>query len=177
MDDVATDLVDRKRRRLLVRATSAAGGLALAGATYPFLESLAPSERARAQGGPVEVDLTKIAPGALATVEWRGKPVWVIRRTREMLERLQAVRAELTDPDSQVSSQQPKYAANAARSIRPEIFVSVGVCTHLGCVPSFRPAPDSLQPSRAAVQLRVGRSAVDWSRRRRRRQVTRRPRR
>lgn len=146
VDHGAAEFVDRKRRQLLVRATSAAGGLALAGATYPFLESLAPSERARAQGGPVEAGLTKIAPGTLATVEWRGKPVWVVRRTPDMLARLQTVRAELADPDSQVSSQQPKYAANAARSIRPETFIGVGLCTHLGCIPSFRPDPDSLQP-------------------------------
>ena len=124
----------------------AAGGLALTAASYPFLASLMPSERARAQGGPVEVDLGPISAGALATVEWRGKPVWVLHRTPDMLARLQSVRAELADPDSQVSSQQPKYAENVVRSVRPELFVAVGLCTHLGCIPSYRPEPDSVQP-------------------------------
>jgi ubiquinol-cytochrome c reductase iron-sulfur subunit len=139
-------LPDPDRRRMLQRATSVVGGLTLAGASYPFLASLAPSERARAQGAPVEADLTPIALGALATVEWRGKPVWILRRTPQMLERLASVRAELTDPDSEVSSQQPSYARNPARSIQPEIFVTIGLCTHLGCVPSYRPEPGSLQP-------------------------------
>jgi len=139
-------LPDPDRRRMLQRATSAVGGLSLAAAAYPFLASLAPSERARAQGGPVEADLSPIAPGELATVEWRGKPVWILRRTPQMLERLASVRAELADPESEVSSQQPSYARNPARSIQPEVFVTVGLCTHLGCVPSYRPEPDSLQP-------------------------------
>jgi ubiquinol-cytochrome c reductase iron-sulfur subunit len=139
-------LPDPYRRRMLQRATSAVGGLSLAAAAYPFLASLAPSERARAQGAPVEADLTPIAPGALATVEWRGKPVWILRRTPQMLERLAAARAELADPESEVSSQQPSYARNPVRSIQPEVFVTVGLCTHLGCVPSYRPEPDSLQP-------------------------------
>ena len=137
---------DPRRRRLLVRATSAAGGAALAGAAVPFVASLAPSERARAQGGPVEADVGAIGPGELATVEWRGKPVWILRRTPQMLERLGAVRAELADPDSEVRSQQPDYVRSPGRSIEPEIFVTVALCTHLGCVPSFRPEPGSLQP-------------------------------
>jgi ubiquinol-cytochrome c reductase iron-sulfur subunit len=142
----ADDLADPKRRRLLQQATAAAGGLTLAAASYPFLASLAPSERARAQGGPVELDLSPLAPGKLATAEWRGKPVWLLRRTPDMLARLQSARAELADPDSRVDSQQPTYARNAARSVRPELFVSVGLCTHLGCIPSYRPEPGSLQP-------------------------------
>lgn len=139
-------LPDPSRRKVLQQVTSAAGGLTLAAAAYPFLASLAPSERARAQGGPVEVDLAPVTPGELATFEWRGKPVWVLRRTPDMLARLQAVRAELTDPDSGVESQQPQYARNAARSLRPEVFVTVALCTHLGCIPSYRPEPGSLQP-------------------------------
>jgi ubiquinol-cytochrome c reductase iron-sulfur subunit len=138
-------LPDRDRRRVLQRATSAVGGLTLAAAAYPFLASLAPSERARAQGGPVEADLTPIAPGALATVGWRGKPVWILRRTSQMLERLSSAREALADPDSKVRSQQPDYARNSTRSIQPEVFVTVALCTHLGCVPSYRPEPDSLQ--------------------------------
>src|SRR5229473_4036564 len=101
--------VDPKRRKLL-QATTAAGGLALAGASYPFLVSLLPSERARAQGSPVEVDLSRIAPGALTTIEWRGKPVWILHRTQDMLARLPLAREALSDPDSSVTSQQPKYA-------------------------------------------------------------------
>ena len=133
-------------RRRLTQATAAAGGLALGGAAAPFLASLAPSERARAQGAPVEANLSRVAPAELATFEWRGKPVWVVRRTGEMLKRLDSVRDQLADPDSKVSSQQPKYALGFARSRRPELFVAVGLCTHLGCVPGYRPEPGSLQP-------------------------------
>lgn len=132
-------------RRRLSQATAAAGGLALGGAAAPFLASLAPSERARAQGAPVEADLSRLAPVELATFEWRGKPVWVLRRTEDMLKRLEAVRDPLADPDSKVSSQQPEYALGPTRSRRPELFVAVGLCTHLGCVPSYRPEPGSLQ--------------------------------
>lgn len=144
--EYAHDPADPVRRKVLQHATGAAGGLALAGASYPFLASLVPSERARAQGGPVEVDLSPLPAGELATAEWRGKPLWILRRTPDMLSRLQSARAELSDPDSAVTAQQPRYAANSVRSIRPELFVSVGLCTHLGCIPSFRPEPGSVQP-------------------------------
>jgi ubiquinol-cytochrome c reductase iron-sulfur subunit len=132
-------------RRRLTQVTAAAGGLAIAGASTPFLVSLAPSERARAQGAPVEADISRVAAGELATYEWRGKPVWILRRTQDMLERLQTVRGELSDPASEVSSQQPKYARNPTRSRQPELFVTVALCTHLGCVPTYRPEPGSLQ--------------------------------
>jgi len=144
--DRADDLFNPKRRQILQQATAAAGGLTLAAASYPFLASLAPSERARAQGGPVEVDFSRLSPGELATVEWRGKPVWILRRTQDMLTRLETARTQLADPDSEVSSQQPGYARNAARSARPELFVTVALCTHLGCIPSYRPESGSLQP-------------------------------
>ena len=144
--DYADHPADPKRRKLLRRATAAAGGLALAGASYPFLESLAPSEQARALGAPAEIDLAGIVAGALATIEWRGKPVWILHRTPDMLARLQSERAALSDPDSSVTSQQPEYARNATRSVRPELFVAVGLCTHLGCVPSYEPQPGSVQP-------------------------------
>ena len=98
-----------------------------------------PSERAKAAGAPVEVDLSKIAPGELSVIEWRGKPVWVIRRTQEMLESLKAVTPRLTDPASK-SSKQPKYAENEFRSAKPELMVMEGVCTHLGCSPQLKPA-------------------------------------
>lgn len=132
-------------RRRLTQAGCAAGAAALAGAAIPFVWSLAPSERARAAGAPVEADLSRLAPGELATVEWRGKPVWLLRRTEAMIRSLASARGALTDPDSTVP-QQPEYARNATRSRRPDLFVAVSLCTHLGCVPSFVPEPESLQP-------------------------------
>jgi ubiquinol-cytochrome c reductase iron-sulfur subunit len=128
-----------KTRRNLVVATSVVGGAAGVGAAVPFVASMLPSERAKAAGAPVEVDLSKIAPGELAVIEWRGKPVWVIRRTKEMLESLKAVTPRLTDPGSK-SSKQPKYAENEFRSAKPELMVMEGVCTHLGCSPQLKAA-------------------------------------
>lgn len=130
--------VDRTRRNLVV-ATSVVGGAASAGAAVPFVWSMFPSERAKAAGAPVEVDLTKIAPGSLEVVEWRGKPVWVIRRTKEMLDSLKTVTPHLSDPESK-ASEQPDYARNEYRSQKPEIMVMEGVCTHLGCSPQLKPA-------------------------------------
>ena len=128
-----------KTRRNLVVATSVAGGIASLGAAVPFVASMLPSERAKAAGAPVEVDLSKIAPGQMEVVEWRGKPVWVIRRTKEMLESLKVAEARLSDPASK-SSQQPEYAENEFRSKNPELMVMEGVCTHLGCSPQIRTA-------------------------------------
>ena len=135
---------NEERRKLLTDATAAAGGLALAGASLPFLSSLAPSERAKAQGAPVEVEITSLVPGELKTIEWRGKPVWLLRRTRAMLSDLESARGQLTDPDSQVSTQQPEYARNPTRSIHPELFVTISLCTHLGCIPTYAPEPGSV---------------------------------
>ena len=145
-EDVHPYAPDIARRRL-TQATAAVGGLAIAGASAPFIVSLAPSERARAQGAPVETDVSRLGPTELATLEWRGKPVWILRRTPDMLQRLQMDRGQLSDPASDVSSQQPKYARNPTRSRRPELFVTVALCTHLGCVPTYRPEPGSLQPA------------------------------
>ena len=130
-----------KTRRNLVVATSVVGGAASLGAALPFVASMLPSERAKAAGAPVEVDLSKLAPGQLEIVEWRGKPVWVIRRTPEMLEALKRVeaRGQLQDPASKASSQ-PAYAENEHRAAKPEIMVMEGVCTHLGCSPQMRTA-------------------------------------
>ena len=133
------------RRRTLVRLTAAAGGVAAAGAAVPFLASLAPSERAKAAGAPVEVDLDAVKPAELYTVEWRGRPVWILKRTPDMLKRLPTAEPFLSDPKSAVSSQQPDYAQNATRSIEPEVLVTVALCTHLGCIPPYYPEPDSLQ--------------------------------
>jgi ubiquinol-cytochrome c reductase iron-sulfur subunit len=131
-------------RRVLLTATAAVSGLAIAGASYPFLISLGPSERARALGAPVEAGVGGFAPGELHTVIWRGKPVWVLPRTQQMLASLRADRRFLSDPDSSVTSQQPDYARNEARALRPELFVCVGLCTHLGCVPTYVPEPGKL---------------------------------
>ena len=128
--------VDKSRRNLVV-ATSVVGGAAGVAAAVPFVASMLPSERAKAAGAPVEVDLSKIAPGELSVIEWRGKPVWVIKRTKEMLESLKAVTPKLTDPASK-SSEQPKYAENEYRAQKPEIMVMEGVCTHLGCSPQLK---------------------------------------
>jgi len=130
--------VDNTRRNLIV-ATSVAGGAASLGVALPFAASMLPSERAKAAGAPVEVDITRIAPGELAVIEWRGKPVWVIRRTKDMLDSLKAVGARLTDPDSKQSTQ-PDYAKNEVRSQNPEWMVMEGVCTHLGCSPQLKGA-------------------------------------
>jgi ubiquinol-cytochrome c reductase iron-sulfur subunit len=132
-----TNAPDRTRR-LLIRAASVASGAALAAAASPFLESLAPSARARAQGAPVDEDLASLAPGELKTVEWRGKPVWLLRRTPAMLASLERDTARLADPASS-SSRQPPGCRNVYRSVRPEFFVATALCTHLGCVPTFRP--------------------------------------
>src|SRR5262245_41654427 len=131
--------VDKTRRNLVV-ATSVVGGAAgVVGGLYPFAASMLPSEKAKAAGAPVEVDLAAIAPGELKVIEWRGKPVWIIRRTKEMLDSLKAVAPRLVDPDSK-SSTQPAYAKNEVRSEKPEWMVMEGVCTHLGCSPQLRPA-------------------------------------
>jgi ubiquinol-cytochrome c reductase iron-sulfur subunit len=122
-------------KRLWLIATGVAGGTAALATAVPFVSTFAPSERAKAAGGPVEVDISDIPPGGSKTVEWRGKPVWVARRTPEMLATLQGLDAELVDPKS-LKDQQPDYARNAARSIEPEVFVAVGICTHLGCSPT-----------------------------------------
>lgn len=133
-----TDNVDRSKRRLLIAATTAAGGVAAAGAATPFILSWMPSERAKAAGAPVEVDVSAIAPGTMMNVEWQGKPVWVVNRTKEMLDGLAKNKDALVDPDSSIP-QQPDYSQNATRSIKPEYLVVLGICTHLGCSPTFRP--------------------------------------
>ena len=122
-------------RRFWLLATGVAGGAASIAVAVPFVSSFAPSERAKAAGGPVDVDIADIPPGGSKTVEWRGKPVWVVRRTPEMLAALQGHDAELVDPQS-AKDQQPAYAKNAARALKAEIFVAVGICTHLGCSPT-----------------------------------------
>lgn len=125
-------------RRLWLTATSVAGGARLVATAVPFVASMAPSERARAVGAPAEVELSGIKPGGLKTVAWRGQPVFVLRRSPEMLESLTGHDDLLADPGSR-RSDQPAYAANVDRSIKPEIAVMVGISTHLRCIPTFRP--------------------------------------
>lgn len=132
--------VDRRRRRLLV-ITTGLGVVGTAFAATPFIQSMMPSARARAAGAPVEVDISRIEPGQLLTIEWRGKPVWVLRRTAEMLSTLEPIEPLLADPESSVETQQPPYARNEYRSIKPELLVLVGICTHLGCSPDKRLEP------------------------------------
>lgn len=136
---MANQGVDRGRRRFLVAATSVVGGAGVVALATPFLASWQPSARAQAAGAPVEVNVAQIEPGQRISVGWRGRPIWVVRRTPEMLEMLPEIRDRLRDPDSEIAVQQPPYAQNEHRSIKPEILVLVGICTHLGCSPSFRP--------------------------------------
>ncbi|NND54862.1 MAG: ubiquinol-cytochrome c reductase iron-sulfur subunit [Gammaproteobacteria bacterium] len=136
------------RRRFLTVATGITGAVGAVAAAIPFLSSWQPSARARALGAPVEVDLSKLEMGSMLRVIWRGKPVSILRRSPEMLERLANSNADLRDPDSEVADQQPAYAANPTRSIKPEYLVVVSNCTHLGCVPvnRFEVAPADLGP-------------------------------
>jgi len=139
VDESFTDAnVDPKRRKLLVRGAAALGGLGGVALALPMLGSMSPSARAKAAGAPIEADISKLEPGQLLTVEWRGKPVWIVKRTDETLKRMNEGLDRLSDPASEVE-QQPSYAQNETRSIKPEVLVVVGICTHLGCSPSYRP--------------------------------------
>ena len=135
--------MDPKRRQLLI-ATSVAGAAAGAAIAIPLLSSMAPSERALSAGAPVEVDISKLAPGEMMTVEWRGKPVWIIHRTPEQIDGLKKNDEKVADPKSD-KPMQPDYCKNEYRSIKPEIFVAVGICTHLGCSPKEKFAHGSAE--------------------------------
>jgi ubiquinol-cytochrome c reductase iron-sulfur subunit len=128
--------VNNGRRRFLTAATSVVGGVGVVGVAVPFIGSWNPSARAKAAGAPVEINVGKLQPGQLIRAEWRGKPVYVIRRTEETLKALANHEDQLRDPQS-AEPQQPEYAANAYRSIKPEYMVALGVCTHLGCAPTY----------------------------------------
>ena len=131
--------VNKGKRDFLVVATSVVGGIAAGATAVPFAGSMFPSERAKAAGAPVEADISKLAPGGMQIIEWRGKPVWIVRRTQEMLDSIQKDNNLVADPKSEVP-QQPAYAKNEFRSIKPDIAVLIGVCTHLGCSPQFKSA-------------------------------------
>ena len=130
--------VDTGRRRFLTLATSGVGAVGAGFVAWPFLASLKPSERAKALGAPVEVDISALEPGQKVNVAWRGKPVWIVRRTPEMLASLSQLEGELADPKNE-QPQQPDYIEGEARAIKPEFLVMIGSCTHLGCSPTFRP--------------------------------------
>ena len=136
---MSDDAVDTRRRRFLTGTTAVIGGIGAAFTAVPFLSSFQPSAKAKAIGAPVEVDISKLEPGQRLIQKWRGKPVWVVRRTPEMIENLKSFdAATLRDPQSD-KSDQPTYAKNAWRSENPEYLVLVGICTHLGCSPGFVP--------------------------------------
>lgn len=140
--------VSQGRRRFLIGATSVVGGIGVVGAAVPFVASWNPSAKAEAAGAPVTVNISKVEPGQQITVEWRGKPVWILRRTQEMNENIVTLDDRLRDPESQTASQ-PSYVQGRLRSIKEEYAILVGICTHLGCSPQFRPevAPADLGPN------------------------------
>lgn len=139
--------VDTSKRRFLTAATAAAGVVGAGFVAVPFVKAFNPSERAKAIGAPVEVDISKLEPGMLMRVKWRGKPVWVMLRDEKILESIRSLDSVVRDPNSQ-ASEQPPYAANEFRSRVPELLVMVGICTHLGCSPTMVRAdePHSLGP-------------------------------
>ena len=128
--------VNNGRRRFLTAATSVVGGVGVVGVAVPFIGSWNPSARAKAAGAPVEINVGKIESGQLIRAEWRGKPIYVVRRSEQMIADLAKNDDQLKDPNSE-EPQQPEYAANAHRSIKPEFMVALGVCTHLGCAPTY----------------------------------------
>jgi ubiquinol-cytochrome c reductase iron-sulfur subunit len=135
-DSYNTEDVDHRRRWLIIGATSAVGVVGAGFAAVPFITSMLPSAKAQAAGAPVEADISKLEPGQKINVEWRGKPVWIVRRMEETINELKNAREGLRDPDSK-QSVQPEYAKNSLRSIKPEYLILVGICTHLGCSPTY----------------------------------------
>ena len=137
---MSTDnVVDTGRRRFLVNSTSVVAAVGAGFVAVPFVSSWMPSERAKNAGAPVEVDISKLEEGRMLVVEWQSKPVWIIKRSEKTLANLATLDGNLRDPNSENVDQQPEYAQNHDRSIKPEILVLVGICTHLGCSPTFRP--------------------------------------
>lgn len=130
--------VDIEKRRFLTQAATVVGAVGAGFLAVPFAASMRPSAKAEALGAPVEVDISKLEPGQRVVLSWRGKPVWVLRRTPEALDNLSKLEDKLLDPNSE-SSEQPEFSRNQYRSLKPEIFVAIGVCTHLGCSPLYRP--------------------------------------
>lgn len=142
---MTTESVDTGRRRVLTTLTTVTGGIGAAFLAVPFIQSWQPSAKAQAAGAPVEADLSKLEPGQMLRVEWRGKPVWIVHRTQAQLDSLDALDDQVKDAGSQ-EPQQPDYAAKPWRSIKPEYLVLVGLCTHLGCSPTYRPQQGAIGP-------------------------------
>ncbi len=142
MSNVEAYEINTTRRNMLTAATGVMGAVGATFVAVPFVGSWLPSEKAKAAGAPVDVNVSKLQPGQMLTVSWRGKPVWVVRRTPDMLKTLPTLVGLLRDESSE-SSEQPAYAKNEFRSAKPEFLVVVGVCTHLGCAPLYRPAVNS----------------------------------
>jgi ubiquinol-cytochrome c reductase iron-sulfur subunit len=140
---MSNDGVNQGRRRVLTAMTSVVGAAGVVGAAVPFVGSWNPSAKAKAAGAPVEINVAKLEPGQMVTVEWRGKPVYIVRRTAEALAGLKVMEPELRDPTSE-KSVQPGYAKNESRAIKDEFAVLLGLCTHLGCAPGYEPAVGSL---------------------------------
>jgi len=136
---MSTDTVDKGKRRFLVASTSVVGAVGAGFVAVPFVASWMPSERAKNAGAPIEADISRLEEGRMLTVEWQSKPVWIVRRSEKTLADLESNNDGLSDPASDNVDQQPEYAKNQVRSIKPEILVLVGICTHLGCSPTFRP--------------------------------------
>ena len=136
---MSTDTVNKGKRRFLVASTSVVGAIGAGFVAVPFVASWMPSERAKNAGAPVEADISRLEEGRMLTVEWQSKPVWIVRRSEKTLADLEKNADSLRDPASDNVDQQPEYAKNSVRSIKPEILVLVGICTHLGCSPTFRP--------------------------------------
>jgi ubiquinol-cytochrome c reductase iron-sulfur subunit len=136
---MSSDGVNATRRKFLTAATSAVGAAGAVGIMTPFVGSWNPSAKAKAAGAPVKIDIGKLELGAMMTEEWRGKPVYILRRTEAQLEELQNLNDKLKDPDSRKAGSQPEYVTGISRSLRPEVLVIVGLCTHLGCAPKHRP--------------------------------------
>lgn len=152
---MSNDGVNQRRRRVLTAMTSVVGAAGVVGVAVPFVGSWNPSARAKAAGAPVEVNISKIEPGQRITVEWRGKPVYIVRRTEQILEGLEKMEPLLRDPESE-KSVQPPYAENRVRSIKPEILVLLGLCTHLGCAPDYAPKVGSVDVSSGDVVWQGG---------------------
>lgn len=138
---MSDEVVNNGRRRVLTTLTTVAGAAGAVGAAVPFIGSWQPSAKAKAAGAPVEVNIAKLEPGAMVTVEWRGKPVYVIRRPKETIDLLEGLDESILDDPASENSVQPSYVSSALRSVegREEILVLLGLCTHLGCAPSYRP--------------------------------------
>ncbi len=144
---MSNDGVNTGRRRFLIATTAVGGGIGAVGVAVPFVKSWNPSEKAKAAGAPAKADISKVEPGSMIVVEWRGKPVYVVRRTDEVIGLLEGLAGELKDPNNTVTSQQPEYANNIYRSRKEDLVVIEGVCTHLGCAPKYYPEvkPEAFQ--------------------------------